>query len=108
MSTYRRAQSQAHPNKTNTLFAGILGVLLLIVSLQVWLLTAVLNTSLGGDHSIVWPAFYASLALFLGGAGLLQFLPQPIRRILIVEKAEQFLHAALAWRTLVISAVSLA
>lgn len=108
MSTFRRAQSQAHPNKTNTLFIGVIGVLVLIVSLQVWLLTAVLNTALGGDHSIVWPAFYASLALFAGGAGLLQFLPQPIRPVLVHEKAETFEQAGLAWRTLMISAVSLA
>lgn len=107
MSTFRRAQSQAHPNKTNALFVGIIGVLVLIVSLQVWLLTAVLNTALGGDRSIVWPAFYASLALFLGGAGLLRFLPKPIRSVLVVEKVEPFVHAAMAWRTLLISAVSL-
>jgi nitrate/nitrite transporter NarK len=108
MSTFRRAQSQAHPNKTNTLFVGIISVLILIVSLQVWLLTAVLNTALGGDLSIVWPAFYASLALFLGGAGLLRFMPQPLRLALVPEKAEAFANVALAWRTLAISATSLA
>lgn len=108
MSTFRRAQSEAHPNKTNTLFVGIIGVLILIVALQVWLLTAVLNTALGGDRSIVWPAFYGSLALFLGGAGLLQFLPQPLRLAIAPEKTEPFVRAALAWRTLAISAVSLA
>lgn len=107
MSTFRRAQNQAHPNKTNTLLLGIIGVLVLIVTLQVWLLTAVLNTALGGDHSIVWPAFYASLALFLGGAALLQFLPQPIRQVLVIERPEAFVRAALAWRTLAICAVSL-
>lgn len=108
MSTFRRAQSQAHPNKTNTLFVGIIGVLILIVSLQVWLLTAVLNTALGGDLAIVWPAFYASLALFLGGAGLLRFMPQPLRLALVPEKAEAFANVGLAWRTLAISATSLA
>lgn len=108
MSTFRDAQSRAHPNKTNTLFVGIIGVLILIVSLQVWLLTAVLNTALGGDHRIVWPAFYGSLALFLGGAGLLQLLPNPIRRALVRERVEPFVKAALAWRTLAISAASLA
>lgn len=107
MSTFRRAQSQAHPNKTNTLFIGIIGVLILIVALQVWLLTAVLNTALGGDRSIVWPAFYGSLALFVGGAGLLRFLPQPIRLAIVPEKAEPFVRAALAWRTLAISVASL-
>lgn len=107
MSTFRRAQSQAHPNKTNTLFVGIIGVLVLIVSLQVWLLTAVLNTALGGDRSIVWPAFYGSLALFVGGAALLQFLPQPIRRPLVRERAEPFARAGLALRTLAISVAAL-
>lgn len=108
MSTFRRAQGRAHPNKTNTLFVGIIGVLILIVTLQIWLLTAVLNTALGGDRTIVWPAFYGSLGLFLGGAGLLQFLPQPIRRVLVVGKPEPFMRAALAWRTLAISAMALA
>jgi NNP family nitrate/nitrite transporter-like MFS transporter len=108
MSTFRQAQNQAHPNKTNALMAIIIGVLILIVSLQIWLLTAALNTALDGDRSIIWPTFYGSLALFLGGAGLLQFLPRPLRLTTTVEKAESFPHAAQAWRTLVISFVSLA
>ncbi len=107
MSDFRRAQSLAHPSKTNTVMLGILAVLVTVLTLQVWLLVAALNTALGGDRSIVWPAFYASLALFLGGAGLLQFLPQPIRLARVPERAEPWPHAPLAWRTLAISVVSL-
>ncbi len=108
MSDFRRAQSQSHPSKTNVVLVGVITLLITIVSLQVWLLTAGLNTALGGDRSIVWPAFYASLALFVAGAGLLRFLPGPIRLVREVEHAEPFPDAALAWRTLAISAVSLA
>jgi NNP family nitrate/nitrite transporter-like MFS transporter len=107
MSDFRRAQSQAHPSKTNTVMLGILAVLVTILALQVWLLVAGLNTALGGDRSIVWSAFYASLALFLGGVGLLRFLPEPIRLVEVPERAEPFANAPLAWRTLAISAVSL-
>lgn len=107
MSDFRRAQSQAHPSKTNAVMLGILSILVTILALQVWLLVAGLNTALGGDRSIVWPAFYASLALFVGGAALLRFLPQPIRLVALPEKAEPFADAALAWRTLGISVVSL-
>lgn len=107
MPDVRRAQSLAHPSKTNTVMLGILAVLVVVISLQIWLLVAGLNTSLGGDRSIVWPAFYASLALFVGGAALLRFLPQPIRLVREAERAEPFPDAPLAWRTLAISVVSL-
>ena len=107
MSTFRDAQNRAHPNKTNTLMLGIIGLLIGVVSLQIWLLSASLNASLGGDQSILWPAFYGSLALFIGGAGLLRFLPDPLRRSEAPKQPEEFPNAALAWRTLGISFVSL-
>jgi NNP family nitrate/nitrite transporter-like MFS transporter len=107
MTDFRRAQSRAHPSKTNTVMLGILAVLVTVITLQVWLLVASLDTALGGDRSIVWPAFYSSLALFLGGAGLLRFLPHPIRLVAVPDRAEPWAHASLAWRTLAISVVSL-
>lgn len=113
MSTFRQAQNQAHPNKTNTLMLAILAVMILIVIMQVWLLTASLDTTLGEDKTIAWPAFYGSLALFIGGAGLLRFLPDPMR-VPIVDApapAEPFtaeVATPLAWRTLAISAGALA
>ena len=48
MSATRQALSQVHPAKTNVLSVGLICVLILIVSLQIWLLSASLNTSLGG------------------------------------------------------------
>lgn len=107
MSATRQALSQIHPAKTNVLSVALICILILIVSLQIWLLSASLNTSLGGGTNIAWPAFYASVALFLASLVTLSYLPLPIRLPIIVEREEAFTHAALAWRTLGISAVSL-
>jgi hypothetical protein len=107
MAAPRQALSQAHPAKTNVLSVGLINVLILIVSLQIWLLSASVNTSLGGHTNIAWTAFYGSLALFVAGAVALSYLPLPIRLPIVVKPAEAFTNAALAWRTLAISAVSL-
>jgi NNP family nitrate/nitrite transporter-like MFS transporter len=108
MSNFREAQRQAHPTKTNTLLLGIMCVLILIVIMQIWLLTAALNESLDGHNAVKWPAFWVSLLLFGSGAALLRYLPAPIRLPAREVVREAFPHAALAWRTLGISAVSLA
>ena len=108
MAATRQALSQAHPAKTNVLSVGLIYVLILIVSLQIWLLSASVNTSLGGHANIAWTAFYASLALFFAGTVTLSYLPLPIRLRVVAEREEAFTNAALAWRTLAISAVSLA
>jgi len=42
--------------------SGILGIVLVIVIVQLWLLTATVNASLGGDTVIVLPAALASAA----------------------------------------------
>jgi MFS transporter, NNP family, nitrate/nitrite transporter len=108
MSATRQFLSQVHPAKTNVLSVALICVLILIVSLQIWLLSASLNTSLGGETNIAWPGFYASVALFLASLVTLSYLPLPIRLPIRVEREEAFTNAALAWRTLAISAVSLA
>jgi len=108
VSDFRRAQAQAHPTKTNLVLAAVVALLVVIVSLQIWLLVAGLHTALGGDRSIVWPAFYASLALFLTGVGLLRFLPQPLRaQKPVAARTEAFPDSALAWRTLAVSVAAL-
>jgi hypothetical protein len=53
---------------------GILCILLTLVLMQLWLLTATMNAWLGGDESVVWPAALSSLACFLLNAGLLWYL----------------------------------
>jgi len=108
MSTFREAQRQAHPTKTNTLLLGVMCVLILILSMQIWLLTVALNESLDGHNTVKWPAFWASLALFGAGAMLLRYLPSPLRLPAREVEREAFPHAALAWRTLGISVVALA
>jgi hypothetical protein len=53
---------------------GILCIVLTLVLMQLWLLTATMNAWLGGDESVVWPAAFASLVCFLLNAGLLWYL----------------------------------
>lgn len=53
---------------------GILCVVLLLVVMQLWLLTATMNASLAGDQSVVWPAAFASLGCFGLNVGLLWFV----------------------------------
>jgi len=57
-----------------TIVNGILVLVVLIVILQLWLLTATMNVYLGGDTEIVVPAALASLVCFGLNAGLLRYL----------------------------------
>lgn len=89
MSYHRDAQRQAHPTKTNMLMTAIICTLILILTMQIWLLTAALNESLDGNNAVKWPAFWASLFLFLSGVGILRYLPDPIRRARKEAEAEK-------------------
>ena len=53
---------------------GILCIVLLLVVMQLWLLTATMNAFLAADESPVWPAALASLCCFGLNAGLLWYL----------------------------------
>lgn len=57
-----------------TILYGILCILLVLVILQLWLLTATMNAYLGGDTVVIWPALIASGICFLLGLGLLRYL----------------------------------
>lgn len=57
-----------------TIVYGILCIVLILVVLQLWLLTATMNAYLGGDEAIVWPAAIVSLVCFGLNAGLLWYL----------------------------------
>ena len=57
-----------------TIVYGVLSVVLILVVLQLWLLTATMNAYLGGDDAIIWPAAAASLVCFGLNAGLLRYL----------------------------------
>ena len=57
-----------------TIVNGMLAFVVIIVILQLWLLTATMNASLGGDDSVVWPAAIASVLCLLLNVGLLRYL----------------------------------
>ncbi len=57
----------------STIVVSILAIVLVVVVMQLWLLTATMEAFLGGDDSIVWPAAIASLGLFGLNFGLLHF-----------------------------------
>lgn len=57
-----------------TIVQGILCLVLLVVVLQVWLLTATTNAWLGGDDSVLWPAAAASVLCALVNFRLLRYL----------------------------------
>ena len=46
----------------------------MLVVLQLWLLTATMNAFLGGDTSVIWPAFGASVGCLLLNVGLVRYL----------------------------------
>lgn len=56
------------------ILSGILAIVILIVVLQLWLLTASMNAYLGGDGKVLWPAALVSLGCFLLNLGLLRYL----------------------------------
>jgi hypothetical protein len=77
MSGFRRGQNLAHPSKKSVLALAITALLGMIICLQIWLLTATLNTALGGDHSIVLPSLSASVVLFIASVVIFRLLPKP-------------------------------
>jgi hypothetical protein len=57
-----------------TIDAGVSLIVLLMVIMQLWLLTATMNAYLGGDNSVVWPAAAASAGCFAVNFWLLRRL----------------------------------
>ena len=58
----------------DTIFTGIFWVVLLLVTIQLWLLTATMNAYLGGDRAVIWPGAIASLGCLLINLWLLRRL----------------------------------
>jgi hypothetical protein len=61
-------------DQRTTIIYGMLAFVVILVILQLWLLTATMNAYLGGDESVIWPAFIASLLCLLLNLGLLRYL----------------------------------
>ena len=57
-----------------TILQSILCLVLFVVLLQVWLLTATLNAWMGGDDSVLWPAAAASVVCAALNFILLRYL----------------------------------
>lgn len=73
----RRAFSRKQ--KTTIVF-GILSIVLTMVVLQLWLLTATMNAFLAGQERVIVPAAVASIVCFLLNAGLLSYIYRMERR----------------------------
>jgi hypothetical protein len=56
--------------------SGILCIVLTLVLMQLWLISATMNAWLGGEKSIVWPAALASAGCSLLNAGFLWHILQ--------------------------------
>ncbi|HEY0838785.1 MAG TPA: DUF6755 family protein [Vulgatibacter sp.] len=57
-----------------TIVNGIMLIVIVLVTLQLWLLTATMNAWLAGDDAIVVPAALVSLVCLGLNAGLLRYL----------------------------------
>lgn len=57
-----------------TIIHGILGIVIIVVVLQLWLLTATMEAYLSGDGAVLLPAALASLVCLGLNAGLLWYI----------------------------------
>ena len=69
-------KERAARERRMSIINGILLVVIIIVVLQLWLLTASMNAYLGGDVAIALPAALASLFCLALNVGLLRYLRQ--------------------------------
>lgn len=65
--------------KTTIVF-GILSIVLMMVILQLWLLTATMNAFLAGEENVIIPAAIASIVCLALNAGLLSYIYRMERR----------------------------
>src|SRR5690606_40267149 len=87
MSNFRKSQNEAHPNKTNTVMTGILLLLILFISIQIWFLFGALNNALQENFYFAVTTFVGSLILAICSFWLLRYLPDPI---FPVKKSEPY------------------
>lgn len=59
---------------------GILAIVAMIVVLQLWLLTATMNSFLGGEQTVIVPAAVASAVCLALNVGLLAYIYRMERR----------------------------
>ncbi len=61
-------------SQRTTIIYGILSIVMVILILQLWLLTATMNAYLGGDSSVPIPALLVSGVFLLLNLGLLRYI----------------------------------
>jgi len=79
MSDFRTSQNEAHPNKTNSLMTGIIVLLILFVSIQIWFLYGALNNALQDNLYFALTTFIGSLLLATASFWVLRYLPDPLK-----------------------------
>jgi hypothetical protein len=79
MSDFRTSQNEAHPNKTNSLMTGIIVLLILFVSIQIWFLYGALNNALQDNLYFAITTFIGSLLLAAASFWVLHYLPDPLK-----------------------------
>ncbi|HEX2833207.1 MAG TPA: DUF6755 family protein [Thermoanaerobaculia bacterium] len=67
-------QRQFSRKQKTTIVFGILAIVLTIVVLQLWLLTATMNAFLAGQERVILPAAIASIVCFAFNAWLLRYI----------------------------------
>jgi hypothetical protein len=67
-------------SQKTTIVFGIMCLVLMIVVLQLWLLTATMNAYLAGDEGVIIPAAVASVVCFALNGGLLRYVYRMERR----------------------------
>ena len=67
-------------SQKTTIVFGIMCLVLMLVVLQLWLLTATMNAFLAGQERVIIPAAIASIVCFALNAGLLWYVYRMERR----------------------------
>jgi hypothetical protein len=62
------------PEQRSTIVYGILCIVVVLVVLQLWLLTATMHAYLAHEESVIWPAAVVSAACLMLNLGLLRYL----------------------------------
>lgn len=65
-------QGRHHAEQKTTIVHGVLAIVLTLVVLQLWLISATMNAYLGGDDAVIWPAAVASGVVLALNVGLLE------------------------------------
>ena len=73
----RRAFSR---KQKTTIVYGILSIVVMMVVLQLWLLTATMNAFLAGQERVIIPAAVASIVCFAFNLGMLSYVYRMERR----------------------------